>query len=100
MNSACKEAYSIFCQHNKGSNNEKIRYVLNILKIYKDKINISEAELNFLSHYIHFTIGKENLSLYEINVLVSGISELTITNSESNNDLLNFIFFTVTRRIP
>jgi len=97
MNSTCKEAYSIFCQYNKGSNNEKVSFVLNILNIHKKKTYISNPELNFLSHYMYFTIGKEKLSLYEMNLLIAGVSELTIPEGQPNRDLLDLVFYSITR---
>uniref|UniRef100_A0A6C0B3D8 Uncharacterized protein n=1 Tax=viral metagenome TaxID=1070528 RepID=A0A6C0B3D8_9ZZZZ len=97
MNSTCKDAYSIFCEHNKDTNNEKITFVLNVLNIYKNKTVISDAELSFLSHYIHFSIGKDNMTPYQMNILTCALSKLTIVDRPSSHDLLNFIFYSITR---
>ena len=94
MNSTCKDAYSIFCEHNKDTNNEKITFVLNVLNIYKNKTVISDAELSFLSHYIHFSIFFKN---YQMNILTCALSKLTIVDRPSSHDLLNFIFYSITR---
>ena len=100
MNSTCKDAYGVFCQHNKGTNNEKIRFILNVLDIYEKKTIISNTELDFLSHYMHFAIGKNNLTPYESNILICAVSKLTIHDSPVSNELVNFIFFAITRPLP
>ena len=97
MNSSCKEAYSIFCEHNKGTNYKKVTYVLNVLNIYKTKALIPSGELNFLSNYIHFIVGGIKLTPYEINILICAISELKLLSCSENNNTLTFIFFSITR---
>ena len=99
MNSTCAEAYSIFCEHNKGVNYEKVTFILNVLNIYIAKPLVDDAQLTFLSHYIHFTVGTIDLTPYEINILVCAISKLKISGSFTHKETLGFMLYSITRNV-
>lgn len=98
MNTSCYDAYNIFCKHNKGENFTKVQYVLNVVGMFKKKLIISHTELDFLLHYIQVVIGGKLLTEYEQNILIMALSELKITDMEGNNEVLNHIFYCITKQ--
>ena len=99
MNSTCRDAYTIFCDHNKGKNYKQVEYMLNVLNTYKKKPTVSNCELDFLLHYIKITVGPILLSEYEKNILIMAISELKIHDLEGNKEILTYIFFCINKII-
>mgnify|MGYP004491098117 CR=1 FL=1 len=99
MNSTCQEAYNIFCQHNRGTQYESVKSLLDFMKIYKKKTDISITEYELLGLYSYHCVGKIDLTNYEVKLLLQALGELTIKYSPSNSQNISFIFHSITRKL-
>jgi len=99
MNSTCRQAYNIFCEHNRGSHHESVQYLLDFMKIYTKKPSISTTEYELLGLYTYNCVGALELTKYEINLLLQGLAKLTVNYTLLNSQNMSFIFHSITKKI-
>lgn len=98
MEKTCREAYDIYTQY-KSCNSvvrKKVVYVIEVIKHYSIKSNMQFVDLVALSNYMDKSLSKEDLTDYEQQLLMKGISALHIVSWSGAPDLMRIITNAIT----
>ena len=99
MEKTCKEAYNIYCQYEKITPivRKEVQYVLGVITEYSLKSVFQFNDLLALSRYMHATLAKETLNMYEQQAIMKKMSLLHIVAWAGAPPLVNTMVDSVTQ---
>jgi len=98
MEKTCRDAYDIYTQYKicNSSVRKKVIYVIEVIKQYSIKSKMQFVDLVALSNYMDKSLSKEDLTDYEQQLLMKGLSVLKTVSWSGAPDLMRIITNAIT----